>query len=100
MSRPFKVGDIVNGWCKDGEKIVLFCESQVISSIDGEYHTIDGFFFIQQYLTLVTPVEDIKIERGVETYKDQFTPWREESLRDDDPKVRAVANEISIMMEQ
>ena len=91
MSRQFKVGDIVNGFAKDegsatGQRLVS--EKKLINSIDGDFYIVGDYFFIDQYLTLIKAVEDT------------FTPWIEESLRDSDPLVRAVANDLVIMMER
>jgi len=63
MSRPFKVGDIVNG--NDGG---VKKSSKPIDKIIARLFFVDSFPFYEDELTLITPTDDIG-------YKDQFTPW-------------------------
>ena len=75
MTRPFKVGDIVSA-----ESGFRKASSSAISLISDYDAFVGGKWFGLDELTLVTPVAEPAHKRGVETYKDQFTPWKDEYL--------------------
>jgi hypothetical protein len=72
MRRQLNVGDIVNAKDEDGEKLKTPI-SEITSG--GTLFLVDDHYFFDYELTLVTPVDKPAHKRGVETYKDQFTPW-------------------------
>jgi len=78
MSRPFKVGDIVNGHNKDG--LVCAKRKPITDIIDQVFYAVGDYLFVKEYLTLVTSPQDLAVRCGVEPYQDQFTPWLVENL--------------------
>ena len=94
MSRTFKVGDIVNANSNGFE-----LTEKPVKEILGNYIRVCTHLFTPNELTLVTSVE---IERGAETYKDQFTPWKPgylvtgtEATRGDTGKEQSLRSDVN-----
>lgn len=81
MSRKLKMGDFVSAENLDNK-----ISKGRITKTGRNHVRVNGFIFLKT---------DV-IHRE---YKDQFSPWNESSLRDNDSTIRYVANELVIMME-
>lgn len=81
MNRKLKVGDLVIA--TDEEETVI----GRITKTGRHIVKVEGSIFHKSSV----------IHRE---YRDQFSPWNESSLRDNDSTIRYVANELVIMMEQ
>lgn len=82
MNRKFKIGDLVSAENLDNK-----ISKGRITKTWWHHVKVNGFVFLKG------DVKHIK-------YKDQSEPWQESSLRDNDPTIRAVANQLVIMMEK
>ena len=82
MSRDFKVGDPVSA-----EKTDVRISKGRITRAGQHQVRVNGILFVKR---------DVNHRE----YKDQFSPWKESSLRDSDATIRAVSNQLIIMMEQ